>query len=269
MAGKRLAAAGRGGGMVMVSFDSEGHIWEIEDGAAYGTIYHAKEILPANPSYDVHDAYRARIVDFAHLWSSVVLGESFDTLSVSGDGWFDDERCVVLSYTMAESGHTGSLSIRMSPEMYVFRFTRRESGEVDVERIQASNAARMASRENADGPCAGQARQSLEADFLPMAELDAETAEQASWAYELLTGTFGHSFADADRFVYAHMEQDGTSFLVFHDAAYPKWNYVMLPAEGARTPFTSTQGAYAGEEGIRFLCTGLRRRAGLSVWEAG
>ena len=259
---------GEAGGMVMVSFDSEGRIWEIEDGAAYGTIYHAKEILPANPSYDVHDAYRARIVDFAHLWSSVVLGESFDTLSVSGDGWFDDERCVLLSYTMAESGHTGSLSIRMSPEMYVFRFTRRESGEVDVERIQASNAAHMASRETLmDRALAG--AQSLEADFLPMAELDAETAEQASRAYELLTGTFGHSFADADRFVYAHMEQDGTSFLVFHDAAYPKWNYVMLPAEGARTPFTSTQGAYAGEEGIRFLWYRVEEEGWFERWEAG
>lgn len=130
---------------------------------------------------------------------------------------------MTLGYTMAESGCEGTLSIQLFPQMRVFQLSRRKVGGEDVERTQARNDAWEIRRETLlDRGLEG--AQGFEADFLPLAELDPETKEQANQAYESLVGTFGYSFEDADRFVYAAMEQDATIFLVFHDAACPEWN---------------------------------------------
>ena len=168
---------------------------------------------------------------------------------------------------MTESAYEGVLSIRMLPEMYVLRFNRRTSDETDIARIQASNAASEARTETLLDRALASA-QDFDAAFLPLNELAPDTAAQAAQAYELLTGTFGYALADADRFVYAPMEQDEASFLVFHDAAYPEWNYVLLPFVEARTPFTSARGSHAGEEGIRFLWYRVEEESWFVRWQA-
>lgn len=249
-------------------FDTEGRIWEIEDEAAIGLLYRSgKSRTPANPSYASDDEYSAIIFDFAHRFADRVLDEGFETLAIVGDAWRGGERCVTLGYTMAESGCEGTLSIQLSPQMRVFQLSRRKVGGEDVERTQARNDAWEIRRETLlDRGLEG--AQGFEADFLPLAELDPETKEQANQAYESLVGTFGYSFEDADRFVYAAMEQDATVFLVFHDAACPEWNYVMMPFDEARTPFTSRQGSHAKEEGIRFLWYRVEEEGWFVRWQS-
>ena len=258
---------GEEGGLFTLCFDRNGRIWEIEDGETWSALLQSGEKLPANPSYSSHDAYVEQIADFAQRWANTALQESFDTISFSSDVWYGDERYVQLGYTMTESACEGVLGICMLPEMYVFRFNRRTSDETDIARIQASNAASEARTETLLDRALASA-QGFSAEFLPFEELDPETAEGAKQAYELLTGTFGYAFADADRFVYAPMEQDEASFLVFHDAAYPEWNYVLLPFVEARTPFTSAQGSHAGEEGIRFLWYRAEEEGWFVRWQA-
>lgn len=256
---------GEEGGLFTLGFDTEGRIWEVEDMAATDALNRNK--TPANPSYTSDDEYSAIIFDFAHRFADQVLGEGFDTLAIAGDAWRGGERCVTLSYTMAQTGCEGTLSIQMSPQMRVFQLSRRKSGADDVERIQASNAAWEVRQETLlDRALEG--AQGVEADFRPLAEVDPETKELANQAYEALVGTFGYSFADAERFVYAAMEQDATMFLIFHDAAYPEWNYVMMPFDEARTPFTSRQGSHAKEEGIRFLWYRVEEEGWFVRWQA-
>ena len=258
---------GEEGGLFTLSFDREGRIWEIEDGTAWGALLQSGEKLPANPTYGSHDTYSEQIADFVLRWANAALQESFDTISFGSDAWYGNERCVQLGYTMTESAYEGVLSICMLPEMYVFRFNRRTSDETDIARIQASNAASEARTETLLDRALASA-QDFDAAFLPLNELAPDTAAQAAQAYELLTGTFGYALADADRFVYAPMEQDDASFLVFHDAAYPEWNYVLLPFVEARTPFTSARGSHAGEEGIRFLWYRVEEEGWFVRWQA-
>lgn len=256
---------GEEGGLFTLGFDTEGQIWEIEDEAATGALNRGK--TPANPSYADRDEYSAIIFDFAQRFADHTLDEGFDTLAIAEDAWRGGERCVTLSYTMAQSGCEGTLSIQMSPQMRVFQLSRRNVGEEDVERIQASNAAWEVRRETLlDRALEG--AQGVEADFRPLAELDPEMKELANQACEVLVGTFGYSFADADRFVYAAMEQDATMFLIFHDAAYPEWNYVMMPFDEARTPFTSRLGSHAKEEGIRLLWYRVEEEGWFVRWQA-
>lgn len=258
---------GEEGGLFMLSFDRWGRIWEIEDVSSCAAIYQTGESQLANPTYNSRDNYKTMIIDFALDWSYAALGEGFDALSIGRDAWFGDERCVELSYSMTASGCEGGLSIRMFPQMYVFRFTRRESSNENIARIQASNAAHQA-RMNTLLDRALASAQNADTAFLPLSGMDSETAVQAEQAYEFLTGPFGYSFADADRFVYALMEQDEKVFLVFHDAAYPAWNYVLLPYQGARTPFSSAQGSHAEENGIRFLWYRVEEEGWFKRWQA-
>ena len=256
--------AGSKNGLFELGFDGDGRVWEMADSIACADALQGGELSYANPSYDENGEYGEMIAGLVLRWSELVLGEAFSDITIQWDVWRGDQRYIQVSASSDEPAYnSGHFLIRMFPEMYVMRFERKKDGNVAL--IQAGNAAAQA-RQERRLLRALEYTQALSADFL--SALEGEQATQAQRAYDCLTLTFGYSIADADRFLYAHMRNDGGDFLVFHDPACPAWNYVMSFFGDALSPFTSVQGAYAQEEGIRFLWYRVEEEGWFDRWQA-
>ena len=257
---------GCGGGLFTISFDKQGTLWQLNDRTQDTIMNHDAEA--ANPSYRTHEAYRRQIREAMQAWAAYLLpGEELGDPVIHADYWQGGLRWLMLE----SADGMMNFSLRMEPSMYVARFDRRIQGEdTQTAYVQGHNAnaelRRQMLRERA-----WQAAEACTAPFVPLSELAEKDETLAQTVVELLTGSFGYFYHDAERFECALMQQDGAWFAVYHDPLRPEWNYMhelLFPEDSARTPFASQKGEPEGEYGMRMLWDMAQEKDWFVNWQA-
>lgn len=248
-----------------VIFDDDGEIWELIDSSVQNST--SGPIVHANPTYKTNAECSEPFYEYIRSFAALFMPDQpLDGMFIVSDYWCLDERFLSVRYDAEEKNQGCCFYLQIVPEVRIWGFERwddeaqRERDE--KESLRSEQASAQTRQENGEP----------NAVFLPMSAYEQGTPARnaAERILSSLTEVYSYSAEDADRFVYAMVEQNGVSYCLAHDPMLPEYNYVM---EAER--FTNMKSPYhlestlKSESDLRYFFYIAQDAGWLQSWQDG